>query len=83
MRNVSKLIEQEFSGRQAWRYAERIAQYSRIQASPGFRKAAIQIVSLLGREGIEAAIHDFPAQEGIRFSGRQSFREWRCRSGEL
>lgn len=83
MEQVISLLRQELSGRQAWRYAERIAQYNRIQASPGYRDAAIQVVQLLGREGVEARIEDFPAQAGIRFLSRQSFQEWRCRRGEL
>lgn len=83
MLNLHKLIDQEISGSQAWRYAERIAQYNRIQASPGYRDAALQIVSMLGREGIDVKIVDFPAQKGVRFLSRQSFQEWRCRSGEL
>lgn len=83
MKKLRKLIDREISGRQAWRYAERIAQYNRIQASPGYRDAAIQVVSLLGREGIQARIEDYPAKTGTRFLSRQSFQEWRCHSGEL
>lgn|SRR5690554_1091807 len=83
MEQTRKLMDQEFSGRQAWRYAESIAQYNRIQASPGYRDAAVKIVSLLQREGVEARIEDFPARTGQRFFSRQSFQEWRCRGGEL
>jgi len=83
MKREYKLLEQEFSGQQAWRYAERIAQFNRIQASPGYRDAAIQVVQLLAREGIDLRIEDFPAQSGLRFLSRQSFQEWRCRGGEL
>ncbi|MGI6364232.1 MAG: DUF4910 domain-containing protein [Bacillota bacterium] len=83
MEKLFKMLEQELSGRQAWRYAERIAQYNRIQASPGYRDAAIQVVQLLGREGVAARIEDFPARSGVRFLSRQSFQEWRCRGGEL
>lgn len=83
MKGLKDLIEQEFSGRQAWRYADRIAQYNRIQASPGYREAAIQIISMLNKEGIDAVLDDFPAKNDIRFLGRSSFQEWRCRSGEL
>lgn len=83
MNKLAKLLDQELSGRQAWRYAERIAQYNRIQASQGYRDAALQIVSLLRREGIDAGIEDFPARTGTRFLSRQSFQEWNCKSGEL
>ena len=83
MNNIFKLVDEEISGRQAWRYADRIAQYNRIQASPGYRDSAIQIISMLAKEGVEARIEDFPAQRDLRFLGRASFQEWRCRSGEL
>lgn len=83
MEQVTSLLRQELSGRQAWRYADRIAQYNRIQASPGYRDAAIQVVQLLARDGVEARIDDFPAQRGVRFLSRQSFQEWRCRGAEL
>ncbi len=83
MKKILGLLEQEFSGRQAWRYAERIAQYNRIQASPGYREAAAQVVQLLQAEGVEARLEEFPAKSGIRFLSRQSFQEWRCQGAEL
>lgn len=83
MKKVKTLLDQELSGQQAWRYAERIAQYNRIQASPGYREAAIQVVRLLDSAGVRVRLEDYPAQAGIRFLSRQSFQEWRCRGGEL
>lgn len=83
MDKITTLLKQELSGGQAWRYADRIAQYNRIQASLGYRDAANQIVQLLARDGVEARIDDFPAQKGVRFLSRQSFQEWRCRGAEL
>ncbi|RXI96502.1 DUF4910 domain-containing protein [Anaerobacillus alkaliphilus] len=78
-----KLIEEELSGRQAFRYAERIAQYHRIQASPGYREAANQIMNLLKRDGVEAELVSYPAKFGDRFLSHQSFKEWHCNSAEL
>lgn len=78
-----KLIQQEISGRQAWRYADCISQYNRIQASPGYHQAAGQIVQLLQREGVEAKIKSYPARYGESYLGRRSFPEWDCRGGEL
>ncbi|WP_026695094.1 DUF4910 domain-containing protein [Peribacillus kribbensis] len=78
-----KVLDEEFSGRQAYRYAERIGQYHRIQASPGYREAASQIISLLKREGVEAELVPYPAVFGNRLLSHRSFKEWHCRSAEL
>ncbi len=77
------VIEEEISGRQAYRYAERIAQYHRIQASPGYREAAHEIIKLLKRDGVFAELVSYPAQFGDRFLSHQSFQEWKCHSAEL
>ncbi|WP_066304369.1 DUF4910 domain-containing protein [Bacillus sp. FJAT-29814] len=78
-----KVLEEEMSGRQAFRYAERIAQYHRIQASPGYRKAAHEVVSLLKRDGVEAELVSYPAQFGERFLSHRNFQEWTCEQAEL
>ncbi|MCM3766071.1 DUF4910 domain-containing protein [Neobacillus niacini] len=78
-----KVLEEEMSGRQAFRYAERIAQYHRIQASPGYRQAAQEVVSLLKRDGVEAELVSYPAQFGERFLSHRSFQEWSCEQAEL
>jgi aminopeptidase YwaD len=76
-------LEEELSGRQAFRYADRIAQYHRIQASPGYRQAAQEVVSLLKRDGVEAELVSYPAQFGDRFLSHRSFQEWTCEQAEL
>jgi aminopeptidase YwaD len=78
-----KVIEEELSGRQAFRYSERIAQFHRIQASPGYRQAAQEVVSLLKRDGVEAYLVSYPARFGDRFLSHRSFQEWRCEQAEL
>ena len=77
------VIEEELSGRQAYRYAERIAQYHRIQASLGYRQAAQEVVSLLKRDGVEADLISYPARFGDRFLSHRSFQEWSCEQAEL
>lgn len=77
------LIEQELSGRQAYRYADRIAQYHRIQASPGYREAANQIINLLKRDGVDAELVSSPARFGDRFLSHKTFQEWECEKAEL
>ncbi|MFD1739835.1 DUF4910 domain-containing protein [Bacillus salitolerans] len=78
-----KLIEEELSGRQAFRYADRIAQYHRIQASPGYRQAAREVIELLKRDHVDAELISYPAQYGERFLSHFSFQEWKCESAEL
>ncbi len=77
------VIEEELSGRQAFRYADRIAQYHRIQASPGYRQAAQEVKTLLDRDGVEANLVSYPAQFGERFLSHFSFNEWECEHAEL
>jgi aminopeptidase YwaD len=76
-------VEQELSGRQAYRYAERIAQYHRIQASTGYRQAAENVIALLKCDGVEAELISYPAINGDRFLGHRTFQEWHCQSAEL
>ncbi|MGX6444575.1 DUF4910 domain-containing protein [Neobacillus sp. K501] len=82
-KNWKKTIKEELSGRQAFRYADRIAQYHRIQASPGYRQAAHEVVSLLKRDGVDADLVSYPARYGERFLSHFSFQEWKCASAEL
>lgn len=82
-KNWKKTIQEELSGRQAFRYADRIAQYHRIQASPGYRQAAHEVVSLLKRDGVDADLVSYPARYGERFLSHFSFQEWKCDSAEL
>lgn len=78
-----KKLFEEISGRQAFRYAERIAQFHRIQASVGYREAANAAVRLLRRDGVEAEIVSYPAQAGERLLAHRSFQEWHCHHAEL
>ncbi|WP_456272465.1 DUF4910 domain-containing protein [Bacillus sp. AK031] len=82
-KEIKKIIEEEMSGRQAFRYADRIAQYHRIQASPGYREAAHEVMKLLKRDGVNAELISYPAQFGERFISHHSFKEWSCESAEL
>lgn len=83
MNNWKKIIQEELSGRQAFRYADRIAQFHRIQASLGYRQAAKEAVSLLKRDEVDAELVSYPARYGERFLSHFSFQEWKCDSAEL
>jgi aminopeptidase YwaD len=60
-------LKQEISGKQAYRYAARIAQYHRIQASPGYREAAKTVMELLKRDGVDAELVSYPARMATVF----------------
>lgn len=79
----TKEIREELSGRQAYRYADRIAQYHRIQASPGYREAANEVIRMLKRDGVHAELVSYPATFGERFLSHKSFKEWKCSLAEL
>lgn len=78
-----KLLQEEISGNQAYRYAERIAQYHRIQASTGYREAAEAVVKLLRRDGVGAELISYPAVFGKRYLASRTFQEWHCDHAEL
>ncbi|WP_216827609.1 DUF4910 domain-containing protein [Alkalihalobacterium elongatum] len=78
-----KVLQEELSGRQAFRYADRIAQFHRIQASTGYREAAEAVVNLLKRDGVEAELVSYLAEAGSRFLAHRTFQEWHCNHAEL
>jgi len=74
-----KLVGENFSGLLALNFLERISSYHRIQASPGFRKAANFCLETLKEARVEACILFFPAQEGVYFWSQPSFQEWEAK----
>ena len=73
----------EFSGQAAHRYVGEILSFHRIQASPGYRRAAEYAYESLSRFGLRAEILSYPAREGVRFWGQPSFQEWEAEEGVL
>ncbi|MDE5413441.1 DUF4910 domain-containing protein [Alkalihalobacterium chitinilyticum] len=81
--NWRKVLQEELSGRQAFRYADRIAQFHRIQASTGYREAAEAVVKILKRDGVDAELISYSAEAGSRFLAHRTFQEWHCNHAEL
>jgi hypothetical protein len=77
------MLSREISGGQAYRYAEEIARFNRIQGSDTYRAAALRVQELLERDGVAAEVIDFPARRGEKFLAHWSFEEWCCREAEL
>ncbi len=76
---LEKIIDEikgELSGTVARRHVEQISSFHRIQASPGFRKAAHYVRSSLAGAGLEARILQYPAKKGPSFWSERSFMEW-------
>jgi aminopeptidase YwaD len=82
-REIMEAVGEEFSGLAAHRYVGEIIQYHRLQASPGYRRAAEHAYQKLLDFGLEAEILSYPAREGITFWAQPSFQEWEARDGVL
>ncbi|HAL62394.1 MAG TPA: hypothetical protein DCP08_08325 [Chloroflexi bacterium] len=82
-REIMEAVEEEFSGLAAHRYVGEIIQYHRLQASPGYRRAAEHTYQKLLDFGLEAKILSYPAREGVTFWAQPSFQEWEAREGVL
>ena len=78
-----ELIWQAFSGEAAWQTVADLSRFHRIQASPGYRRAAGHIHRRLVRAGLESEILAYPADERLRFWAWPSFREWDCAGATL
>ena len=71
------------SGEAAWQAVADLSRFHRIQATPGYRRAAQWLHQQLLREGIEAEILAFPADQETRFWTWPSFQEWSCTDAQL
>jgi len=76
-------LTQEVSGAAAAQAVADIARFHRIQASPGFRRAAGWVYERLAQAGVEARILTFPADEATAFWSMASFQEWEAREATL
>ena len=76
-------IRSEFSGERAFQFVSRLAQYHRVQASPGFREAARYVCSTMKHFGLDAEVLSFPAKAGVKWWSEPSFQEWDCDDAEL
>ena len=81
---IFKKIEAETSGATAREYNTYIAQFHRIQASPGLREAANYCVDILKENGIEnAEVLSYPATDETRYMHYKLFQEWSIEEAEL
>jgi hypothetical protein len=71
------------SGEAALQSVIDLSRFHRIQASPGYRRAAQWLHRALRHAGLEAEILSYPAQEQVRFWAWPSFQEWDCSEATL
>lgn len=76
-------LSREISGERTLRFLNLIAQHHRIQASPGFRKAAQACREILSQSGLEAEILSYPADGKSRFWASQAPLEWKAEKARL
>ncbi|MFQ5812497.1 MAG: DUF4910 domain-containing protein [Anaerolineae bacterium] len=76
-------IREEFSGQAAKSYVIDIARYHRMQASPGFRRAAHYCLERLREAGVEAEILSFPADDTTQYWSARMFQEWEATEATL
>ncbi len=76
-------IRKEISGAAAANAIAEIARYHRIQASPGFRRAAEWVHEQLARAGLQTRILPFPADASTHFWSAFGFQEWDARAATL
>lgn len=82
-RHVLEQIWQTYSGEAAWQTVADLSRFHRIQASPGYRQAAQLLYQRLVRDGLDAEILSFPADEQTQFWAWSSFQEWDCLHASL
>lgn len=82
--NVFKKLEKEVSGENAKSYNVDIAQYHRVQASPGSRDAADYCVNAFKAGGLKDAERiDYPATDLAKYGCFKVFQEWDIEEAEL
>ena len=86
MKKIQETFEQiwqTYSGEAAWQTVADLSRFHRIQASPGYRQAAQLLHQRLVRDGLDAEILPFPADERTQFWAWPSFQEWNCTEATL
>ena len=83
VKRLVKDIASEFSGERAKQYVAGIIQHHRIQASPGYRRAAEYVSGLLSGYGVKNLISRFPADGKKYYWTYQSFPAWDVKAATL
>lgn len=79
---VSKIYD-ACDGNKTHKTMKQIARFHRIQASEGYRQAAILTSSILSQNGVTNEIKSYPADLKNSCFTQSMFREWNCKEGWL
>ncbi len=82
-KKILEAIQEEISGEAAKRYVEGIIRFHRIQASPGFRRAANYCLETLRGFGVEAEVLTFPADGRTFYWAALMPQEWEASEATL
>lgn len=83
LRKTLAKVQSEFSGARAFSHVAEICQHHRIQASPGYRDAALYCLKEFLDNGVPAEIITFAADGRTSFWTQQMMEEWDCRAATL
>ncbi len=83
MQAILDKVKDHFSGNRAFDHVAAVSQHHRIQASPGFRDAALYCLSVLEELDIPAEIITFPADGITEYWTQLMMEEWHCQSAWL
>lgn len=83
MRKSIRQIKDEVRGERILTDIRKITTFHRIQASPGYRAAAHEVLNMLQKEGIDSRILSYPFDEKTWYLSHKSFLEWDCKDAWL
>lgn len=83
MQAIIELIKKNIDGQSALLDVREIANFHRIQASPGYRQAALHVQKKLVDHGLDSRIHSFPADSKQFYYQAKMFCEWQCQDAFL
>ena len=76
-------LRPELSGARAFHHVERVSNYHRIQASPGYRDAAHYCAAALDESGLPGRVISYPANSQTQFWSQKLWQEWVCHKATL
>ena len=83
-RALTQVLAEEISGETAFRYADWISHFDRVQGSEGYHEAALMIKKELENMGYKNVILEgFPSDGSRRYYTFRSVIGWRAKKGEL
>ena len=85
-KNLQQTVDaayQACNGERIRRIMKQIARFHRIQASEGYRQAALAAEQILGQLGVKHQLHTYPADLKKKCFTQTMFREWNCKEAWL